>query len=304
METFNNDPNFSIVMRAGCNAACAFCFNKDKKRPDSGGLNNFQWATELLKTLEKLPEQFYQISITGGEPMISPSILDVMYICNMMKPRFTNILLTTNGTNLLKYIDVVTAGVHHINVSRHHYDEQTNKAIFGGSYDVTDAELEEIIDKYSAQGVDVSLNCVINDQTSSDFIFNYIEFAKRVGAYAVRFRKENGDSLEPTACEKAIENQYPILERGECPVCRTFKRVMCGLPVYWKAAIIEPTDKVKDKIYELVYDVDGKLYLDWNRNIPYVLEEKPAKPARPKTTYRIVSECGHNSCGWSPRNHC
>ncbi len=301
METFNNDPNFSIVMRGGCNAACAFCFNKTKNAPAVRELSNFEWLLGLQDVLRKLPKQFYQISITGGEPMVSPVLHEVLTICRMAKLRFTNILLTTNGTNLLKYIDEVTTGVHHINISRHHYDEQTNKAIFGGSYNVTDAELTEIIDKYSARGVDVSLNCVINDQTTTDFIFKYIEFAKRIGAYAVRFRKENGDNIAPTPCEEHIDEYYPVLERGECPVCRTWKRVIKGLTTYWKAAIIEPTDKIKDKVYELVYDIDGVTYQDWNRKYPYIFIEKEKTIFKPQEKHYSGMSCGNYD---SRSSHC
>lgn len=301
METFNNDPNFSIVMRGGCNAACAFCFNKSKNNAENK-MTNFEWLLGIERTLHRLPSQFYQISITGGEPMISPVRDEVLTICKELKPRFTNILLTTNGTGLLTHIDNVCAGVHHINISRHHYDEEKNKAIFGGRFNVSNKELADIIDQYSARGVDVSLNCVIDDSTTYDFIMEYIEFAKSIGAYAVRFRKQNGDSLAPTPCESEVAEQYPILERGECPVCRTYLRVIHGLKTYWKAAVIEPTDKIKDKVYELVYDIDGNLYLDWNRNVPYAIQDEPVRPKR-KVQYRVQES--HTTCGWSNRgNRC
>lgn len=35
METYNQDPNFSIVMPGGCNAECPFCFNNNKTKPKS-----------------------------------------------------------------------------------------------------------------------------------------------------------------------------------------------------------------------------------------------------------------------------
>jgi len=42
--------------------------------------------------------------------------------------------------------------VDHINISRHHYDEEANKAIFGGDYNVTDADIREAIDLYGSRG--------------------------------------------------------------------------------------------------------------------------------------------------------
>lgn len=270
IKTFNNDPNFSIVMRGGCNAQCGFCFNKDKKGKDvaaSGG----EWLFGLYDALCQLPSKFYQISITGNEPMLSADIENVMAMCKKLKGRYTNILLTTNGTNLLNRIDCVSSGVHHINVSRHHYDEEENKRIFGGSYNVMDSELMEIVDRYSAIGIDVSLNCVIDDTTTFDFVLQFVDFAKRVGANAVRFRKKNGDNLGLTPCEMCVSENYPILSKGECPVCRTYLRVIGGLKTYWKASLVEPTQVVSNEVYELVYNTDGKLYLDWGYSIPFDL---------------------------------
>lgn len=324
-KTYNDDPNFSIVMPGGCNAACPFCFNKGKA--SIKGVNKFDWLLNLQTWLQEMPSQFYQISITGNEPMLSPIIDGVLALCRRMKDRYSNILLTTNGTNLLDKIDEVCAGVHHINISRHHYDEKENKKIFGGTYNVTDSQLELIIDRFSARGVDVSLNCVINDSTSFEFISEFIKFAKRVGANAVRFRKENGDSLEMTSAEALFDSAYPVLSRGECPVCRTWKRVIGGLDTFWKAAVIEPTDKVSDVVYELVYDADGGLYLDWGRKVPFEefrkvkKEAKPLKPRRKNTVkvepfgdYDYFDHCGivsrscggftYGSCGSLSTTHC
>lgn len=308
IKTHNSDPNFSIVMPGGCNAACSFCFNKSKKN-QVDEIDQFEWIFGLQDYLKLLPDKFYQISITGNEPMISPIIDGVLSLCGRFKERYSNILLTTNGTNLLKKIDQVSAGVHHINISRHHFDEAVNMKIFGGQYHVTDEELIEIVDRYSAIGVDVSLNCVINDKTEYSFIMEYVGWANTIGVKAVRFRKQNGKNIDLTPVEKMIDRDYPILHRGQCPVCRTYHRVILGLDTYWKAAIIEPTDKIKDSVYELVYDVDGILYCDWNRNIPFdeFVGEQVKNMA--KSHFEAYDNCGniidYNSCGFSLRgDHC
>lgn len=311
MKTYNQDPNFSIIMPGGCNAKCAFCFNNSK--PKSENCSNFDFIINLWEHLKTLPKQFYQISITGNEPMMSPLIGDVMGICKRMKLRFPNILITTNGTNLLKNPQMIIDGVHHINVSRHHYDEAENKRIFGGAYNVTDKTLAEIVDVYSKNGIDVSLNCVINDDTTEEFINAYIDFAKSIGVFAVRFRKENG-TIEPTPVERKFGEQYPILWHGACPVCRTDLRVIRGLNVYWKSSVLEPSDHITDKIFELVYDTDGKVYLDWNRQ---KLLDKPIKSERDNIISALMSNsmsdnscggynsCGrYNSCGGYSNNRC
>lgn len=311
MTTYNQDPNFSIVMPGGCNAKCAFCFNHGKNKAEN--CSDFEFIINLWEQLKALPRQFYQISITGNEPMLSPLIGGVMDVCKRMKQRYPNILLTTNGTNLLDNPQMVIDGVHHINVSRHHYDELENRRIFGGVYNVMDDELAEIVNVYSRNGVDVSLNCVINDATSKDFIYGYIEFAKKIGAFAVRFRKENG-TIEPTPVEREFGEEYPILWHGTCPVCRTDLRVIRGMKCYWKSSVLEPSDHITDKIFELVYDTDGKVYLDWERKKPL---DKPvesiAEPHTPSLLELIGGissncgtspSCGVPSCGGYSSNRC
>lgn len=313
METFNQDPNFSIIMQGGCNAECEFCFNKEQKQ--KGQCSKIEYILNLWQTLQKLPSQFYQISITGNEPMLSPMIDDVLYMCSSLKHRYPNILLTTNGTNLLVNPQRVINGVHHINVSRHHYDFEENKKIFKGSWNVTDEDLAKIIDVYSRKGVDVSLNCVINDDTTAEFINKYIDYAKQIGAFAVRFRKENG-TLKNTPVEDEFAKDYPILWHGSCPVCRTDLRIIRGLKTFWKSSVLEPSDTITDKIFELVYATDGKVYLDWAQKKPYEVKSdinsfiQLLKLATNQSKPTPNSSCGgSNSCGGSTscggsRNRC
>lgn len=306
MKTFNDDPNFSIVAPGGCNAKCSFCFNKDKKNVDMP--NKEKYILNLLNTLAYLPTNFYQISITGNEPMVSPYINEILGVCKVVKKKYTNILLTTNGTNLIEKFNSAVSSIHHINLSRHHYDFEENKRIFGGSWNVSDEYVEEVIDRYGAYGVDISLNCVINDNTTKEFIFNYIAYAKRIGAYAVRFRKENGD-VSMTEVEKSLHELYPIISSNKCPVCRTDLRVIKGFDTYWKSSTLEPSDTIKNTVYEVVFDVDGNNYTDWNkkRKISVLdIESKTCKIEKPcyTPTYHSTKSCGgsRNSCGSSRYN--
>lgn len=309
METFNNDPNFSIVTRGGCNASCDFCFNKEKTNTKQ--CSSETYIDNLLVSLNLLPKNFYQISITGNEPMLSPDIDEILKTCIAFKERYTNILITTNGTNLIEKFDIVSKGVHHINISRHHYDYDENKKIFKGTWDVTDYEIEKIIDKYSAIGVDVSLNCVINDNTDYNFIMNYIDYAKAVGAFAVRFRKINGD-IAMTPIEESLDYEYPILWKGSCPVCRTVLRKMKGLDTYWKSSVLEPADHIKDKVFEVIFDTDGETYKDWDKKRPISI---PVMSYKSSSTKSLIDKLNHvrddysrnltnNACGMRIYNSC
>lgn len=260
MQLYNNDPNFSIVLPGGCNAKCDFCFSQFSQRDP---VLVSEYVSRLADVLSTLPRQFYQISITGGEPMLSKYLPMVLGVIAPYKKQFTNVLLTTNGTDLVAHAEFLNGIVDHVNISRHHYDEDQNKGIFGGSYQESDKTTMDAIKQCSVYGIDVSFNCVIpEDMSDVNFIFEYIRWAQRMGGIAVRFRKQNG-TLDSAPIEKYFEN-HKVLWRGECPVCRTKKQLIAGMPVYWKTSIVEPSEIITEKIFELIFDKDGKVYADWN----------------------------------------
>ena len=66
-----SNPNLSIVMPGGCNGKCDFCFWQ-KTKPCGGYLE------KLTGVFTSLPSQFSQLSITGGEPTLSPYLENVL----------------------------------------------------------------------------------------------------------------------------------------------------------------------------------------------------------------------------------
>ncbi|MBW1853090.1 MAG: radical SAM protein [Deltaproteobacteria bacterium] len=297
MKTYNDDPNFSIVLPGGCNAECSFCFNNENKTIKPANIGDY--INNLRKVLDNLDDNFYQISITGGEPLLSPFIDAVLALLVAYKRKYTNILLTTNGTNLINKIDLVSLAVDHINISRHNHDEKENNTIFGGSYYMNDEELLNIIDKYGERGVDVSANCVINDATSKLFIDDYISWGRSMGLFAIRFRKENGD-IQPTPVECEY-NSYKVLWKGSCPVCRTIKQRIKGVDVFWKSSTLEPSDIIKKSIFELVFKEDAIVYTDWDNQNVVSINSQPKISERVVYVDRSVSS---SSCGGSSSSRC
>ena len=292
---YNEDPNFSIIAPGSCNAACSFCFANEGK--DTLVLNEYMKA--LSDTLMNLPEPFYQISITGGEPLLSPYIVPILMSIYPHKRKYTNVLLTTNGTHLDKFYDYISMSVDHINISRHHYDEKENQQIFKGTYDVLDADIRHYIDLYSIAGIDVSANCVIDDTTSINFIESYIAWAKTIGFAAVRFRKQNG-SLDKTEAEQYYR-KHAVLWKGTCPICETTLQLIKGCKVYWKKSIVEPTDKTND-IFEVVFGPDGKMYADWQYKIP-IEQREWCKPSSARSS-RVTPNSSRGGCGNTIWNSC
>lgn len=271
MKTIPN-PNFSIVVPGGCNCNCNFCFWR-KDSGATGPKNRDAWLDNLQYILEELPEQFTQISITGGEPTISPYFKDV--IDSIDKTRWSKVVLTTNGSNLQARMNdmhiLFKNTVDFVNISRHSEYTELNNQRFGLVREAkvlpSPSQLSDIIETINKMGKTATANYVLTEGIThrpNEFII----WAKRVGFSGVCFRKEHnkGCTLEPTIYEEAY-NKYTITSHSECPVCRSDTQTIQGIPVIWTASIPEPSQEL-DLIYEVVLHPDGTLSADWSKEIP------------------------------------
>lgn len=258
------DPNFSIVLPGGCNARCAFCFEGAKKKcakPDD-------YMDRLAEVLDNLPAIFTSVSITGGEPTLSPYFTKVIRELATRRDRFPKIVLTTNGTALSQHMETITGVVDHVNLSRHHHDDDENLRIFNngklkGGFDVSIVDVHRIIQECSTAGIDVTANCVFNLKTSSGFFPQYVDWARKIGFSAIHFRKENGNNVVPANWKKAY-GKNRVVSVGGCPVCRTTWILDRGMRVALKTSVLEPDTALKaTQAHELIFLANGVTYIDW-----------------------------------------
>lgn len=249
-ESTIQNPNLSIVIPGGCNGKCDFCFWQ-KKTPCGN------YMEKLSNILYSLPPQFYQLSITGGEPTLSPYLEKVLNLID--KNIFTHTVLTSNGCKLLDFVPKLEGKIDHVNISRHHFDDKINESIFKAKM-LTTEELTKVSNELNKVGIDVTFSAVLGENMNTqDDISKYIRFAKDCGASQVFFRKQHG-TLDPTEIEKAYEgyksNEY------SCPVCRTKVQKINGINVSWKASLEEPSKEL-GIIYELVINENAEVTKDW-----------------------------------------
>jgi len=254
------DPNFSIIVPGPCNAQCSFCFWKQQIIADF-------YLLKLQNTLNNIPKEFTQISLTGGEPCLSYFLIPILQTID--KKRFPKVVLTTNGTSLFRVLEkhslLIKDKIKYINISRHHYIDNNNRKIFGTESVPDKFEIKKAINLAKNLGIETTINCVISEKTMEQDIYSMIGFVHEVGAKNICFRKQHG-SLEPTEIEKCFSKHYPIITEGGCPVCRSKLQKILGTNVSWKASSIEPS-KEGDGIFEAVFHPNGNLTADWNGNI-------------------------------------
>lgn len=250
--------NFSIILPGPCNAKCDFCFWKRNKN------ESLDFLTNLDRCLSNLGSLVTQISITGGEPTLSP-YFDYLFEKVLNGYKKIKIVLTTNGINLSNKIQVIKNIVKHVNISRHDIGDDKNNEIFGATMPST-AEIKTLCNMLNKIGIDVTINCVI-PPTYNDYdeLIAFINWAKNVHASALCLRKDfTSKSLNKTLIENLGVLGYPKLSTS-CPVCVVDTYIVNGFPVYFKRSYPEPS-KYYDGIYEYVFHPNGHLYKDWSCN--------------------------------------
>ena len=259
------EPNLSIIVPGPCNAKCGFCFWKDTKNADKN------YIAKLEAILDNMPEEFQQISLTGGEPTLSPYLADILRVID--KTKYKKVVLTSNGTKLQDFLDTqdvdVINQIDHINISRHHYNEMFNSNIFKSKSIISNHQVQDLIDACHVFGIDANLNCVLTDKLKTKGqIDNYLDWAKMIGADSVCFRKQHG-TLDPSP-QELFYKDCKLISEGNCPVCRTKVQSIGGQMVIWKASRPEPSEVVVDDVYEVIIHPDCRITLDWAGNKPYV----------------------------------
>ena len=175
----------TICVNSACNCSCPFCIAQNTRevhQPDPAALE-----AVLIRLRDE--KRIRGISLTGGEPF-----LDVPYLNMLVSMIFgifgshMEVSLSTNGSAVerlheirdLSYLDAV-------HISRHHYDDRINRALFCGP--VPDAaQLAEAIRSVPWKDLFV-LNCVLLQDgigTVED-VHRYLDFAIGLGVPKTAF---------------------------------------------------------------------------------------------------------------------
>jgi len=257
--TNNTNPNFTIVLPGPCQANCDFCFWKREE-------NESSFLKSLKRVLKKLPNSFTQISISGGEPSLSPVFEESLNLIKKYKNKgkFNKVVLTSNGINLMEY-DL--SGIDHINISRHHFNEGINREVFKTKNVPDSYELEKINKYINKFGIDVNYNVVLTKENETLEIGGFIDFAKQTGASSLTFRNQYGN-YGLSKVEDIVVNlwKHKPFTISTCPVCITNTYIIKGMKVKFHSSDYEPTESEKfneNEVYELILHPSGNLTRDW-----------------------------------------
>lgn len=190
----------TIVPTDYCGCNCLFCSAKNLgitgDRTSGAGFDTGR-LSEVLKELGKR-NLVRGISITGGEPFTDITLLDdIISLCFEILGEGMEISINTNGSGLddihrIRKLGLVDA----IHISRHHYDEAANAALFAGGDTAraadtgipTNERLKEILKGVAYKDLFV-FNCLLLKDFigSREEVHRFLDFAIETGVRKTGF---------------------------------------------------------------------------------------------------------------------
>ena len=179
--------NIYVDLSSKCNANCAFCINRvnftRKDVTDDFYINNFYQSVKAVRFLDP------SIQIVGGEPTLLPdrlyALTDTISKFNLRKP-----VLGTNGFGLCNenLIKRITPAFQHINISRHHYDDEMRNQVMEFKNPLDNEKLSLLV-RNKEFGHKIRLNCCLLSGYIDDFgkVVNYLNWAIEMGIRNVCF---------------------------------------------------------------------------------------------------------------------
>ncbi len=165
-----------------CNMRCGYCMPKDNtKWFDTTEVLSFEEIIRLSSIFANLGVE--KIRITGGEPLVRPSIEDLIRSIAKIND-IRSIGLTTNGLLFLEKVKALkSSGLDSVNISLDSFKENRFKMMTGVN------GLDKVISsiqKAKDVGLDVKINTVVVRGWNDDEVVEFANFARRRGI-TVRF---------------------------------------------------------------------------------------------------------------------
>lgn len=197
--------NFSVFVDDYCNADCKFCvaqlrYHHRNELYRKGHITDpDKYLMRLDEILQKVRPLDPSVSLTGGEPTLSPLLTEVLKLID--KYGFRKRTITTNGSGLLTVQDndtvlnnLIRYHWDHLNISRVSPDDRINKAIMRYSADSTYCTMEmlrEILAACRNSTLKHRLSCLLLKECVHDVagIRQYVDVMSEYGANNFIFRE-------------------------------------------------------------------------------------------------------------------
>ena len=257
----------TIFVPVICGNNCSFC---NTKKDYDGFIYDDKYLAKILNHIKNLNKTHFvsEFVITGGEPFADLEILEkIVNACE--KPVFINTSLpkTQKAYNIIKFINE-NKKVHGVNISRH--------IGLTHSVPVYGTEIIDMIEK------PVRINCLVTEKNFqihkiNELIENYIDNnPNRVLNLRADYRTINDSNLKSRDyIFNQLLDEYEYVGSNGCLACYTsFFNTQNGDKICYHRGIENSSVVTKDKIYvnDVIIDMYGNLYYDWNKPLEYMDE--------------------------------
>lgn len=197
--------NFNIFIDDYCNADCKFCVAQLRYEHKNAMYNKkhiedidtyLARLNQVLKIARKLDTS---VSITGGEPTMSPILTEVLKMIDSYG--FRKRTITTNGSGLFRIQDndtilnnLIKYNWNHLNISRASFDDELNQKIMRYSSNkeyCNNQMLKEILDISNQSNLKHRISCLLLKESvnSVERIKAYVDAFAQLGANNFIFRE-------------------------------------------------------------------------------------------------------------------
>lgn len=181
----SNGFNLYIDISSACNASCPFCIAPTIGRKDGPRfLEGVKFALDLTESVDGT------VQVVGGEPMISKRLSPLLR--EIGARNYRRIVVNTNGSFISDNIvsTMKSNGVTHVNLSRHHYNEDRNQQIMRLKPELPNSMFVDGLEHIADSGIYTRMNCnLIKGYIDSlQEILNYIGWCNNdVGCKNISF---------------------------------------------------------------------------------------------------------------------
>ena len=185
-----------VKLTDSCFANCKFCANENSK--DFGQID----ISKLIFVICYLKEKnlLHGISITGGEPMVESSKLFQVLDAIFMIDKNMEVAISTNGYGCREFASYGHVNqLESIHISRHHYQDDKNREIFGSSSIATTEDILYLQEKLDDKKI-ININTIIMKDgiCSLEEIKHMLDYVGDLGVYKngfVSLMKSNSYAL-------------------------------------------------------------------------------------------------------------
>lgn len=238
--------NLNIIITDTCPANCFFCIEHQSLsiNDDKEGISDSNiYIKGLEDILKELNPNDFEITITGGEPLISKNLIPTMELCHRYGFRCRT--FSTTGYHLMEKPEILKSMIdngfiHNINISRMSIRDLLNAIIFDKNVNSWN-EIRCLVDFFKLHNAEMRLSCNLmkNSVNSMSEILEFVDYTNKNHVDSVLFRELVNNNTSEYISEHQVHIK-DIIDTSAFTYIETLHSNYYNVDVYkWKDYIVK-----------------------------------------------------------------